>query len=139
MNCQPIKDIFRYHKIYCYALHTSTKKQVFEKIIFKCDTRQDLSGVRLIYNLYAGLTGTMATIRKTDKAIKQKQGNWIPFSDQGFEPGPFGNATRSQQGKLYGHNHQLLNCFNVMHKRLSNTVSTLTFSTKSFFAYNFTS
>ena len=24
MNCQPIKDILRYHKKDCYALHTST-------------------------------------------------------------------------------------------------------------------
>jgi len=27
MNCQPIKDILRYHTIDCYALHTSTKRK----------------------------------------------------------------------------------------------------------------
>ena len=27
MKCKPIKDILRYHKIDCYALHTSTKSK----------------------------------------------------------------------------------------------------------------
>ena len=31
MNCQPIKDIFRYHNIDCYALDTSTTKKTFSK------------------------------------------------------------------------------------------------------------
>ena len=46
MNCQPIKDIFRYHKIDCYAIHTSTtrNKQVFEQILSKCVTLPDLTG-----------------------------------------------------------------------------------------------
>ena len=48
MNCQPIKDILRYHKIDCYALHTSTRPQQ-EKNLFKCVTRPDLSGVPLSY------------------------------------------------------------------------------------------
>jgi len=40
MNCRPIKDILRYHKIDIYALHTPTtrKKQVFEHFRFKCYT-----------------------------------------------------------------------------------------------------
>jgi len=35
MNCQPIKDILRNHKIDCYALHTSTtRKNNFRNISF---------------------------------------------------------------------------------------------------------
>jgi len=29
INCQPIKDKLRYHKIDCYALHTLTRKTDF--------------------------------------------------------------------------------------------------------------
>ena len=43
MDCQPIKDILMYHKIDCYK-----KTQDFEKNLFKCVTRSDLSGVPLI-------------------------------------------------------------------------------------------
>jgi len=51
VNCQPINDKLRYHKINCYALHTSTtrKKRVFEKNLFKCVTRPDLIWVSLRY------------------------------------------------------------------------------------------
>ena len=53
MNCQPIKAILRYHKIDSCAIHpsTTTKKQAFERLRFKCVTRPDLRGVRLIVRL----------------------------------------------------------------------------------------
>jgi len=46
MNSQPIKATLPYHKIDCYALHTSTaRKNRFSKKKIKCVTRLDLSGV----------------------------------------------------------------------------------------------
>ena len=39
------KTHMRYHKIDCYALHTSTRKNRFSKKKIKCATRPDLSGV----------------------------------------------------------------------------------------------
>ena len=48
MNCQPIKDHKRYHKIDCYELHTSKtpqqqEKQVLENILrVEQDTRNDV-------------------------------------------------------------------------------------------------
>ena len=55
MNCQLIKDILRYRKIDCYAIHTPKReKQVFEKNILKCVTRPDLSGVPLKFNKHYG-------------------------------------------------------------------------------------
>ena len=55
MNCQPIKDILRYHKIDCYALHTSTtrKNRFSKKNLLMCVTQPDLSGdpVRFEYTV----------------------------------------------------------------------------------------
>jgi len=36
-----------YHKVDCYALDTSTKKQFFESFLLKCVSRPDHSGVPL--------------------------------------------------------------------------------------------
>ena len=50
MKCKLIKDILRYPKIDCYALHSSTTRinRFFEKDLFSCVTQSDLSGVPLI-------------------------------------------------------------------------------------------
>jgi len=44
---QTIKDMLMYHKVDCYALDTSTKKQFFESFLLKCVSRPDHSGVPL--------------------------------------------------------------------------------------------
>ena len=40
MNCQPINDILRYHKLDCYVLYaaTTSKKKVLKKILSVCYT-----------------------------------------------------------------------------------------------------
>jgi len=46
-------DKRHYHKIGCYALHPSTRKKTgFEKCLFKCVARPELSGVPLTLSVY---------------------------------------------------------------------------------------
>jgi len=51
---QQERNIFRYHKIDCYAQHTSTtrKKTDFIFFLFRCVTPTDLIGIPLTYTMF---------------------------------------------------------------------------------------
>ena len=74
MNCQPIKDILRYHKI--DRRQQQEKKQAFENTNFKCVTQPDLNGVPLtclrcqcLYRIIKNVTLFYTTIMRKVKTI----------------------------------------------------------------------
>jgi len=79
MNCQLIKDILRYHKIHCYALHTTTTgKNRFSKIFFlsvlDLHDPPDISGVLL--------TVKEKNLPQTPKALSEPRINPRTSADQ---------------------------------------------------------